>query len=53
MILGVLAFWTLVGATLPEGKELDMDKLSALTTALGDVKIVVIVKFGCGATMIF
>ncbi len=31
--------WTLDGPAPPEGKELDTDKLSALTTALGDVKI--------------
>jgi hypothetical protein len=32
--------WTIDGATIPAGKEIDTDKLSALTTALGDVKIV-------------
>ncbi len=32
--------WTLPGVTIPAGKELDTEKLSALTTALGDVKIV-------------
>ncbi len=31
--------WTLDGPAPPEGKELDTDKLSALTSALGDVKI--------------
>ncbi len=32
--------WALAGVTIPDGKELDTDKLSALTTALADVKIV-------------
>jgi hypothetical protein len=32
--------WSLLGPAIPEGKELDTDKLAALTTALGDVKIV-------------
>jgi hypothetical protein len=32
--------WTLVGAAVPEGKELDTEKLFSLSSALGDVKIV-------------
>jgi hypothetical protein len=32
--------WTLIGSEVPAGKELDTEKLFALTTALGDVKIV-------------
>ena len=32
--------WNLLGATIPAGKELDTEKLFALVTALGDVKIV-------------
>ncbi len=32
--------WNLVNATVPTGKELDTEKLLALVTALGDVKIV-------------
>ncbi len=32
--------WNLVGAPIPEGKELDSEKLFSLTSALGDVKIV-------------
>jgi hypothetical protein len=32
--------WNLVGATVPPGKDLDTEKLLALVTALGDVKIV-------------
>jgi hypothetical protein len=32
--------WTIEGATLPEGQEMNTDKLSALTSALGDLKIV-------------
>ena len=32
--------WTLVNGTVPEGQELDTDKLSTMSTALADLKIV-------------